>query len=107
MKHMSHHQMTLHTNSLGRMSVMSERINDQNLMNSTACYYIVWPDFIYRNMICKWRSIRPLEINQYDITMAIHYDITMGNDVARDAHCEMTIGNDVAIDIHCCYVYIS
>ncbi len=30
------------------------------------------------------------DINQYDITMATHYDITMGNDVARDAHFELT-----------------
>ncbi len=28
------------------------------------------------------RSIRPVEINQYDITMATHYDITMGNGIA-------------------------
>ncbi len=42
----------------------------------------------------------PVEINQYDITMATH-DITMGNDVARDAHCEITMGNDVARDVHC------
>ncbi len=48
-------------------------------------------------MIPEWRSIRPVEINQYDITMATHYDITMG----RDAHCEITMGNDVARDIHC------
>ncbi len=41
-----------------------------------------------------------MEINQYDIIMTIH-DITMGNDVARDAHFEITIGNDVARDIHC------
>ncbi len=40
-----------------------------------------------------------MEINQYDITMATYYDITMGNDIARDAHCEIT--NDVARDIHC------
>ncbi len=33
--------------------------------------------------------------------MATHYDITMGNDIARDAHCEITMGNDVARDIHC------
>ncbi len=26
----------------------------------------------------------------------IHYDITMGNDVARDAHYNITMGNDVA-----------
>ncbi len=29
------------------------------------------------------------------------YDITMRNDVARDAHCEITMGNDVAKYIHC------
>ncbi len=40
-------------------------------------------------------------MNQYDITMVIHYDITMGNDTARDAHCEITMGNDIARDIHC------
>ncbi len=33
--------------------------------------------------------------------MANHYDITMDNDITRDAHCEITIGNDVARDIHC------
>ncbi len=33
--------------------------------------------------------------------MVIHYDITMGNDVAMDAHCEITIGNDIAKNIHC------
>ncbi len=53
-------------------------------------------------MVSQWRSIRPLEINQYDITMATNYDITwvmtligmrivksqwVYNDVARDFHC--------------------
>ncbi len=56
---------------------------------------------IYRYVFSDWKSIRPVEINQYDITMATHYDITMGNDVATDAHCEITKGNDVARDIHC------
>ncbi len=56
---------------------------------------------IYRYVISKWRSIRPVEINQYDITMATHYDITMANNVARDAHCEIIMGNDIAKDIHC------
>ncbi len=36
-----------------------------------------------------------VEINQYDITMATHYDITMGNDIDRDAYCEITMGNDI------------
>ncbi len=33
--------------------------------------------------------------------MATHYDITMGNDIARDAHCEIKMGNDIVRDIHC------
>ncbi len=42
-----------------------------------------------------------MEINQYDIVMATHYDITMGNDIASDAHCKITMSNDIARDIHC------
>ncbi len=38
-----------------------------------------------------------MEINQYDITMVTHYDITMGNDVARDIHCDVTMSNDIAM----------
>ncbi len=62
---------------------------------------------IYRYVISEWRSINPVEINQYDITMATHYDITMGNniitmgnDIARDIHCDVTMSNDVAICIY-------
>ncbi len=33
--------------------------------------------------------------------MATYYDITMGNDIVRDAHFEITMGDDVARDIHC------
>ncbi len=51
-------------------------------------------------MFSEWRSIRSVEINQYNITMATHYDITMGNDIARNADCDITMGNDVARDIH-------
>ncbi len=56
---------------------------------------------IYRYVISKWRLIRPVEINQYDITMATLYDITIVNDISMNTHCEITIGNDVARDIHC------
>ncbi len=42
-------------------------------------------------MCSEWRSITPVEINQYDITMTTDYDITISNDLARDAHCEITI----------------
>ncbi len=38
-----------------------------------------------------------MAINQNDITMATHYDITMGNDIDRDVHCEITMGNDIAM----------
>ncbi len=52
-----------------------------------------------------------MEINQYTITTAAHYDITKGNYVARDMHCVITIDNNVVKDIHCdvtmSYVYIS
>ncbi len=65
----------------------------------------------YTGVISEWRSIRPVEINQYDITMVIHYDITMGipsnvititmgNDIARDIHCDVTMSNDVAMCIY-------
>ncbi len=30
-----------------------------------------------------------------------HYDITICNDIARDAQCDITMGNDVTRDIHC------
>ncbi len=55
---------------------------------------------IYSYVISAWRSIRPVEINQYDMTVATHYDFTMGNDVARDAHCKITMGYDVTSNIH-------
>ncbi len=41
------------------------------------------------------------EINKYDIIIATDYDITISNDIARDAHCQITMGNDVARAIHC------
>ncbi len=43
----------------------------------------------------EWRSIRPVEINQYGITIVTHYDITMGNNVSMDAYCAITMTCDV------------
>ncbi len=60
------------------------------------CFYV-----IYRYVFPEWRSIRPVEIKEYDIIMVTHFNITMGKDISRDGHCEITIGNDVARDIHC------
>ncbi len=45
------------------------------LFHTMAYFYV-----LYRYVISEWRSIRPVKINQYDITMTTHYDITMGND---------------------------
>ncbi len=60
-----------------------------------ACFYV-----IYRYVISKWRSNRPLEINQYDITIANHYDITMGNDITKDGYCNVTMSNDIVMCIY-------
>ncbi len=32
--------------------------------------------------------------------MVIHYDITMGSDVAMDIHCDVTMSNDITICIY-------
>ncbi len=57
---------------------------------------------IYRYVFSKWRSIRLVEINQYDITIATHYDITMGNDIVRDIHYDVAMSNVIAV-----YIYIT
>ncbi len=61
------------------------------LFHTMAYFYV-----LYRYVFSERRLIRPVEINQYDITMATPYDFTIGNDVAKDVHYEITIGNDVA-----------
>ncbi len=59
---------------------------------------ILWPFYmIYRYVFPEGRSIRPVEINPYDITMATYCNITMGNDVARDIHYDITMSVDVAM----------
>ncbi len=46
-----------------------------------------------------------MEINQasgdQSVRGATHYDIKMGNDIARYAHCDITMANDVTRNIHC------
>ncbi len=29
-----------------------------------------------------------------------HYDITIGNDIARDIHCDIIMGQDIGIVVH-------
>ncbi len=62
------------------------------LFHTMAYFYVA-----YRYVISEWRSIRPVKINQYNITMATHCEITMGNDVARDSHCDVTMSNDITM----------
>ncbi len=64
-----------------------------------ACFYV-----IYRDVFSEWRSIRQLEINQCNITMATHYDITRVNDVARAIYCDVTMHNDVDMNLFYCVV---
>ncbi len=59
-----------------------------SILFHTVSYFYV----IYSYVISEWRSIRPVEINQYDITM--------GNDVSRDVHCNVTIINGVDMCIY-------
>ncbi len=44
-----------------------------------------------------------LEINHasgdQSLRGVIHYEITIGNDVSRDAHYDITMGNDITRDI--------
>ncbi len=51
------------------------------LFHTMTCFYV-----IYRYVFSEWRSTRTVDINQYEIPMATHYDITMGNDIAMHAH---------------------
>ncbi len=52
-----------------------------------------------------------MEINQasgdQSVIGATHYDIIMGNGIAKDAHCEITMGNEVTRDILDCDVTMS
>ncbi len=35
-----------------------------------------------------------------------HYDITMGNDIARDAHCDITMSNDIVMHTSQCIIML-
>ncbi len=54
-----------------------------------ACFHV-----IYMFVFC--RSVRPVEINLYDITMGV--------DIARDIHFDITVSNDIAV---CTYQLVS
>ncbi len=53
-----------------------------------------WPVFVHY-------FIWILPLCALPLSSITHYDITMGNDVARNDHCNITMGNDVARDVHC------
>ncbi len=60
-------------------------------------YIYHWSNFFWVTMSCGG-VLRSVNGTLFSMT---HFDITMGNDVARDAHCNITMGNDVARDAHC------
>ncbi len=76
-----------------------------------ACFYV-----IYKYVFSEWRSIRPVEINQYDITMSTHYDITrvmtlLGIPIVKSqwvmmllgtSKCDVIMSNDVVM----CTLYL-
>ncbi len=73
-------------------------------MNDLRYYSILWP------VLCDIEvSVLQMEISQVSgdqsVRGATHYDITMGNDIVRDAHYDIRIANDVtrvfSRDIHC------
>ncbi len=63
-----------------------------------ACFYM-----IHRYVISKWRSIRPLEIHQWEGTLIVtsQWPFIMTsqwvNAVARDIHCDITMSSDIAM----------
>ncbi len=59
------------------------------------CYVILW-----LVSVISYAQI-PIPCAYYFYVPCSHYDITMGNDIARDAHCNITMGNDIARDAHC------
>ncbi len=61
--------------------------------------------FFYMHYFCTisvdWCEIWKLPLCTLLLCFMTHYNITMGNDITRDAHCNITMGNDVARDIYC------
>ncbi len=101
-----HDQSNFHILCLYVCKIINHYLKKHNIkilmwMYTGLFHIMAWFYVIYWYVISESRSIRPVEINKYDLTMATHYDIIMGNDVARDVHCEITMVNDIARDIHC------
>ncbi len=84
---------------------ISIQSNEQNHKKSIFCHTMPCFCVIYRSTL----DITPvahyflwiLPLCTLHLCSMTHYDITMGNDVDRDAHCNITMGNDIARDIHC------
>ncbi len=96
--------------------ILSHEIKGWTILNvkvSAKCVIKYWPFlvFVFGDCIIQYYSpflcdiqvcvllmeINQYDINQYDITIATHYDITIGNDVARDIHCDVKMSNDIAM----------
>ncbi len=88
----------------GWLSILLENTMKSQMSLKRLLYRLVFYT-IYGLYLCdiqvRIRRMKINQFNQYGITMATHYDITMGNGIVQDAHCEITMGNGVARDIHC------
>ncbi len=73
------------------------------LCHNTASFCTI--SYIYRSPVdiipVAHNFLRILPLCTLLLCSMTYYDITMGNDVARDAHCNITMGKDIAIDILC------
>ncbi len=58
----------------------------------------------YTNLQWRFRSEHyfSFEDHKVDTTFCsiIHYDITIGNDVARDVHCDIIMGHDLVMEAY-------
>ncbi len=67
-------------------------LTDPLLFHTIACFYVIYRYHVFS----EWRSIRPVKINEYDIIMATHYDITIGN-ITRTNEWVITLWTSCAL----------
>ncbi len=58
--------------------------------------------FLWGLPLCALLFVGITPVCTTSIFYMTHYDITMGNNIARDIHCDVTMSNEVAI-----YAYIT
>ncbi len=73
------------------------------LCHTLTCFHMVSISLISgEDHHCAYHFLWRLPLYPLLLCFMTHYDITIGNDIARDAHCNIAKGNDIDRDIHCC-----